>query len=294
MAVPNDHLPATLRDRDFTRRAEAIEALRADYRHARSISAGLRAITDQQSKGQLTRSAGFILAMMVRQNVRACARREATYRPTRRGLARLTGYSQRTVSTALSALKAAGLVVSFRYSMGGRQGDNGTGLATEWRAGCLQFLPEQLVALGYRLPKTMVEDLRDLAEWAARQVGERTGVERSCPLQKPTGKKVPTTMVYEISKPSHLIAGAATALKQAPDCQRCAYPPTVARSQHVTDYRPGPDARVERARLSKLAILAKFAGGRDVPRISVPMPDGSVGVRTWVGVLLSRAAGGGP
>ncbi|WP_128910793.1 hypothetical protein [Tropicibacter alexandrii] len=201
--TPTDHLPKTLPDRTCIRREEEIERRKSLFRQAKATSTGLRTALDQQYKrGSLTRADHLILTLMIRQNLRACVRKELFYRPTRKGLARASGYSQRTVSTSLARLKAAGLVVAVRYAKGGRLGDKGHGLATEWRSGCLQLLPDQLAALGYRLSKSFIADLRDLAAWAAHQVGQHTETKADIILPAPpTGKKLPGTLVGIVKRP---------------------------------------------------------------------------------------------
>ena len=206
---PIDHLPASLRDRDCLKRAEEIERRKTLFRQARGVAMSLRSITDRQRGGRLTRADGHILSLLVLQNLRACVRRERHYRPTRAMLAKSSGYSERTVSASIGRLKAAGIIVVARYATGGRLGNKGTGLATEFRSGCLQFLAEQLDGLGYRLPKALRADLSDLAAWAAAQVGEHTQPsEDTSPRPKPTGKKVPGTIVL-LDRASPSVAGMA-------------------------------------------------------------------------------------
>lgn len=193
-STPTDHLPKTIRDSDCRRRDEEIERRKSLFRQARAVASALRTITERQPKGQLTRADGAVLATMVLQNLRACVRKELIYRPTRRWMARQTGYSERTVSTSIGRLKGAKLAVVSRYAKGGRLGDRGKGLATEFRTGCLQFLCEQLEQLGYRVPKSLRDDLVDLAKWAAMQVGESTETHSDfLSAEKPIEKKVPGT-----------------------------------------------------------------------------------------------------
>lgn len=196
-AVPIDHLPQTVRDNDIIRREEEIERRKTLFRQARAVSTALRTITDRQTDGHLTKADGAVLAHMVLQNLRACVRKERIYRPTRKRLAKVTGYSQRTVSKSITRLKDAGVLVVSRYAKGGRQGNNGKGLATEFRSGCLQFLTDQLKALGYRVGVTLHSDLSELARWAAAQVGEHTEVKADVSKQtEPTGNLVPGIICY--------------------------------------------------------------------------------------------------
>ncbi|WP_138468246.1 hypothetical protein [Poseidonocella sp. HB161398] len=195
-STPLDHLPKSLRDRDCIRLNEEVERRKSLFRQARAVSSGLRTIFERQAGGRLTRAEGAVFEVMVLQNLRACVRKERHYRPTRAMIARRTGYSERTVSKAIARFKEAGLVVVQRYAKGGRLGDKGHGLATEFRSGCMQFLGDQLAALGYRLPKGLRKDLMDLARWAAAQVGERTEPATDAPAKAaPTGKKVPGTIM---------------------------------------------------------------------------------------------------
>lgn len=191
---PVDHVLKSVRDSDCRRYQETIERRKTMFRQARGVASALHTITDRQPAGGLTRADGHILSMMVLQNLRACVRGERHYRPTRKVLARRSGYSERTVSAALTRLKSAGIVVAARYAKGGRLGDKGRGLATEWRSGCLQFLADQLAALGYRLPKSLRADLADLGRWAAEQVGETTSMSSDAGRGEPTGKLLPGTL----------------------------------------------------------------------------------------------------
>lgn len=186
---PRDHLPASLRDADCRRRDDEIDRRKSLFRQARGMASALRTVTEKQ-RGRLTRADGHILSLMILQNLRSCVRRERLYTPTRARLARLSGYDIRTVSRALAKLKAAGVIVIARYPQGGRLGHRGRGLATEFRSGCLQFLADQLAALGYKLPRSLRDDLAGLARWAAYQVGESTEPVRDLSRsRKPTGTK---------------------------------------------------------------------------------------------------------
>lgn len=198
LSMPFDHLSRSMSDQVLRRRADEIERRKEMFRQARSVESALRTITDRQPGGQLTRGEAAILAKMIRQNLCACVRKERHYRPTRAMLAKQTGYSQRTVSKAITRFKEAGIIAVARYAKGGRLGDKGKGLATEFRSGCLQFIVEQLEALGYRLPKSLRDDLASLGRWAAAQVGESTFIKSDAPKpKKPTGKKVPGTLVLK-------------------------------------------------------------------------------------------------
>lgn len=181
---PKDHLPAYVRD---DRNDEEIERLKGLYRQAKAVSKGLQTVLQRQRKGDLTRAEGEILSAMILQNLRACVRKELFYRPTRARLARDTGYSVRTVSKALTHFKELGLITVARYAKGGRLGDKGTGLATEFRSGRLKGFCEAMASLGYRLGKSLLAELRDLALWAEAQI-------------EPTGKKVPGTLVLNTKR----------------------------------------------------------------------------------------------
>lgn len=271
---PIDHLPATLRDRDCIRLEEAIERRKALFRQARSVSAALRSITERQPQGQLTRAEGAILSQMLLQNLRACVRQERHYRPTRALLAKRTGYSERTVSKAIGRFKDLGLVVAQRYAKGGRLGDKGKGLATEFRSGCLQFLCDQLKALGYRLPKSLRCDLEDLARWAALQVGQQPTAQQSDPRSKPepTGKQVPGTMLGQVKRAARNGPNPApVATVQAEPTRKKGEPPLrpgphafLSKESNSSSPRPG---RIGRAPLSPLALAASGM---------VPMPGNHV------------------
>jgi DNA-binding transcriptional ArsR family regulator len=184
-----------VRDIDCIRRDQEIDRRKALYRQAKALSNALRAVTDRQ-RGGLTRSSGHVLAIMIRQNLRACVRGELFHRPTRAALAKETGHSERTVSRAITQLTEAGLIVTARYRTGGRLGRTGRGLATEFRSGCLMFLADQLAGLGYRLPKGLHEDLNGMAEWAGRQVGEASEQGADTPRDPvSTGTKCPGTLL---------------------------------------------------------------------------------------------------
>lgn len=191
---PIDHVPASVRDRDCQRRDEAVDRRKALYRQAKALANALRAVTDRQ-RGGLTRSAGHVLSILIRQNLRACVRKELFYMPTRAALAKETGLTERTVSAAISRLKEAGLIVIARYGKGGRLGRKGRGLATEFRSGCLTFCADQLAGLGYRLPTGLHDDLVGMAAWAARQTGEAPEQSADTPRERvSTGKKLPGTL----------------------------------------------------------------------------------------------------
>jgi hypothetical protein len=195
---PTDHLPQSVRDQDCIRRDEEIERRKVIYRESRAFSTALRTVVDRQSSGQLTRADGAVLAQLVLQNLRACVRKQLYCRPTRAWLASQTGYSERAVSKAITSLKDAGFIVVARYAKGGRMGHKGKGISTEFRSGCLQFLTDQLTAFGYRLPKSLIENIIDMAKWAAAQVGARVAIQTdSAKSADPTGKKVPGIVLQD-------------------------------------------------------------------------------------------------
>ena len=165
---PHDHLPKSLRDEHCLRRDEEVETRQDLYRHAKAAAGGVRAIVERQP-GPLTRSECAVLWIMVRQDLRACVRRERTYRPTREGIADETGFSVRTVSRALARLKDLRLIEVVRYAKGGRAGNKGHGLATEFRSGGLMDLEERLAALGYRVGK-LGRSIKAAARWAADRI----------------------------------------------------------------------------------------------------------------------------
>lgn len=285
--VPTDHLPRSLSDQALRRRADEIERRKEMFRQARSVESALRTITDRQSGGQLTRGEAAILAKMIRQNLCACVRKERHYRPTRAMLAKQTGYSQRTVSKAITRFKEVGIIAVARYAKGGRLGDKGKGLATEFRSGCLQFIVEQLEALGYRLPKSLRDDLAGLGRWAAVQVGEATTIKSDAPKpKKPTGKKVPGTLVL---KDRWSLKDESTAPVAAADESGCevdpdpppAPPGTIALLCAETDrgqMRNGAPSRPPVGNLALLAYRAALNGGGLLgPRHAVPRDAGTTG-----------------
>jgi len=184
--TPTDHLRHTEAYYD------AIKVRIGQFAGIKALARAIETTINKQPKGALTDREGRVLAAMIRQNAIACVWKRRTYRPTRKRLARGTGLSVRTVSTALTKLKAAGIVVVERYGKGGRNGDRGQGLATEFRAGCMQFLADQLAALGYRLPASLRAEIEDWGRWAAEQLGERVGtMDADTSPPGPTGKLLP-------------------------------------------------------------------------------------------------------
>jgi len=292
---PRDHLPASLRDSDCRRRDDEKDRRRAMYMQAKAAGNALRTIVRRQP-GPLTKADADVLAEMIRRNLGACVLRRRLYCPTRARLARDTGYDVRTVSRALTKLKAAGVIVAARYASGGRLGHRGRGLATEFRSGCLQFLAEQLAGLGYRLPKSLRDDLAGLARWAAHQVGESTepAPDSSRP-EEPTGTKCPSTFVCSLDRASpetqdgddppdspapapgcwpgiaEKREGHAAAVRPNPSATRVIYP-----SHCTADGNHGHIAMGRRPiRAGSLASIA-LAHALAVP---MPRPLGGVGVR---------------
>jgi len=280
---PTDHLPQARSDRDLARGNAEIERRKGLFRQARNTAQAIRTLTDRQPAGSLTRAEAAILSEMVLQNLRACVRRDLSYRPTRKRLAKATGYSERTVSTAIARLKDAGVVVVARYAKGGRLGDKGRGLATEFRAGCLQFLADQLAGLGYRLPKSLRADLVDLGAWAAAQVGEHTAPASDAPARaKPTGKKLPGTLYPSdraapkgrTEAPVAVVGFAENGPRPVGSgIARRSAPPPAARTGHLPSTAQRVHQRnvgLERPDLGRLAGMALAAAGM------VPMPPNRV------------------
>lgn len=174
--TPRDHVP----------RAEAIGRQKALYGQAKSAAEKVRDTIRRLPRGVLPRSAAEVMEVMVLMDLRASIRREPTYRPTRKRIAAATGYSERTVSDALSRLAAAGLIEVACYGRGGRDGHRGHGLATEFRAGRVMAALDRLIAMGAKLAAGAIRGLRDLA---AAVVAEprRAGFRH----RKPTGKQLP-------------------------------------------------------------------------------------------------------
>ena len=139
---------------------------RALYQQANRDARALRTLFDRQKTGGLTRCEGAVLSRMVLANMRATIRKERTYRPTRAGIAKDTGYSVRSVSRALSRLKALGVIRPARYAKGGRD-PKGQGLSTEWVSGGIVDLAKTLHSLGYRLGKVIAARLNELGRWCA-------------------------------------------------------------------------------------------------------------------------------
>lgn len=270
LSNPTDHLPKTVRDRDCIRRDEEIERRKVLYRQARNVSAALRTVTDRQRGGQLTRADGAVLAHMVLQNVRACVRKEHHYRPTRARVARLTGYSERTVSKSIKRLTDAGLIVVQRYAKGGRLGNKGKGLSTEFRSGCIQFLCDQMASLGYRLGKDLRSDITDLGKWAAVQVGQHTEVKVDALRKpKPTGNLVRGTIMYldRAAPRSQTEAPIALTVKPKPAVGR--HPPTgsprpapILSNEHATT---SGSVGLKRPALGRLSRMAVANGSQKVP-----------------------------
>lgn len=205
---PKDHLPKSLRDDDRAKAQEAIEHLKALYRHAKRVANGLTTLTERQQQGGLTRSESAVLGRMVLANLRASARGELHFRPGRACLARDTGYSERTVSKALSRLKGPGLIEAARYSKGRRV--KAHGLATEWRSGGLDRLLTVLSSLGYRLGKGISDTLTEAVNWAPAKLSKRH--ENKQENRIPTGKLVPGTLVCI----PHAAPGIASVHRDAP------------------------------------------------------------------------------
>lgn len=212
---PRDHLPSSIRDRDCIRRDEEKERLKHFYTRAKAVQSGVRTALEKQPKGKLTRSQITVLAAMLRFNLGACNRRQVSYRPGRKALAKALGLSEATIKRAFGKFISAGVIVVHRYGKGGRNGDKGCGFATEYRSGCLQFLCEQLEDLGYRLPLTLQNELVELAEWAGEKVGQGFVGEMDTrkpaalsyqePIgskQKPTGSKRPGNIIEDSIHPS--------------------------------------------------------------------------------------------
>ena len=263
---PVDHLRATMHDRDYHRKNDAIERNKAMYRQARGVSTALRTSMERQPKGGLTRADGAILSLMILQNLRACVRRQLFYCPTRARLAKLSGYSERTVSRAIARLIKAGLIVVARYAKGGRHG-RGKGIATEFRSGCLQFLVEQMATLGYRLPKTLRADLTGLAAWAAVQCGEEPqhSTDTPSPVTKmSTGTQCPTTILpSERAVPIQPVK-AADPQSEAPSSADTADPPRTSRGRHpfhgiCSGSHTANRLELVRAPMGRLASLAMQA-----------------------------------
>ncbi|WBU51889.1 hypothetical protein [Paracoccus sp. SCSIO 75233] len=276
-------------DKALRRRSDEIERRKAMFGQARAVESALRTITDRQPGGQLTRGEAAILAKMIRQNLCACVRKERHYRPTRAMLAKQTGYSQRTVSKAITRLKEVGIVAVARYAKGGRLGDKGKGLATEFRAGCLQFIVEQMEALGYHLPKSLRDDLASLGRWAAAQVGESTVIKSDTPKpKKPTGKKVPGTLVLKDmwSQKDESTAPVATAdqLESEVDAEPPPAPPgttaILCAETGSGQMRNGAPSRPPVGTLALLAYRAALNGGGALgPPCAPPTDTGSAGRR---------------
>ncbi len=266
-----DHLPQSVRDRDCIARDDEIERRKVLYREARAISAALRSVVDHRHGGKFTRAEGAVLAALIRGNLRACVRKELFYRPTRRALAKDTGYSERTVSRAIGSVTRAGLIVVARYAKGGRMGDKGKGISTEFRSGCLQFVAGQLAALGYRLPKSLKADLDGIGRWAADQVGEHPPHVDAAKSAEPTGTKCPGIVMQEDRaapgkpdvSPVSRVAGALATVEDKPP----AAPPGFY-AAHCHENGKSGSGSVPRPPLSGLARAAMPCPSADM----VPMP----------------------
>ncbi|MEM9966477.1 MAG: hypothetical protein AAF755_00105 [Pseudomonadota bacterium] len=189
--TPIDHLPKSVRDDSRAKTQESVEHLKALYAHAKRISRGLLTLTDRQSHGKLTRAEGAVLSRMVLANLRASARGQLHYHPGRAVLARDTGYSERTVSKALTRLKDLGLIEVARYAKGGRVHNHG--LVTEWRSGGLDGLLEVLRNLGYRLGKSIADTVSEAVNWIRTKLSKRQ--ENKDQGANPTGNLLPGTLV---------------------------------------------------------------------------------------------------
>lgn len=168
---PTDHLPQSVRDIDCVRRDEAGERIKAMNTQAKRVGNALRTVTEKQRKGGLSRSEALLLSLMIKRNLQACAKRSLNYRPTRVGLAKESGYDERTVSRGIKRLSELGMINIVRYAKGGRVGRNGKGLSTEFLSGNLQDLTRILTGLGYKLGKSLQVELESLANWCDHQVG---------------------------------------------------------------------------------------------------------------------------
>lgn len=281
---PKDHLPKSLRDDDRAKAQEAIEHIKALYRHAKRVANGLTTLTERQQQGGLTRSEAAVLGRMVLANLRASARGELHYRPGRACLARDTGYSERTVSKALSRLKELGLIEAARYSKGGRV--KAHGLATEWRSGGLDRLLTVLSSLGYRLGKGISDTLTEAVNWARAKLSKRH--ENKQENRIPTGKLVPGTLVC---KP-HAAPGMASVHRVAPVM-------TASTSALHPHHGPHQHRQAEMTLPERIRFLAKRAAHairtrQNVPDL-VPMPPFASGVGTVVSSLpfsLPKKSGG--
>lgn len=56
--IPKDHLPKSVRDDSREKAEEALEHLKALYRHAKRVANGLTTMTERQQQGALTRAEG--------------------------------------------------------------------------------------------------------------------------------------------------------------------------------------------------------------------------------------------
>jgi DNA-binding transcriptional ArsR family regulator len=200
--LPKDHLPKSVKDDSREKAQEALEHLKALYRHAKRVATSLTTVTERQQQGSLTRSEAAVLGRMILANLRASARGELHYRPGRARLAQETGYSERTVSKALAKLKDLDLIHAARYSKGGRV--KAHGLVTEWRSGGLDGLLSVLKSLGYRLGKGIAETVSEAVNWAREKLTKRA--ENKQQNDNPTGKLVPGTLVCKPNDASGMVS----------------------------------------------------------------------------------------
>lgn len=175
---PKDHVPKCA-DKALALKEDEIARRKALFAQARRDKARLMAVLGQRGGG-LTRCEASVLGSMFIANVRATVRREATYRPTRAGLAKATNYSERSVSRALAKLKALGLIAPTRYAKGGRTRD-GHGLSTEWASGNLANLLAVLKGLGYIVATAFANRLKELTNWARETFAKRRVTGTRCP-----------------------------------------------------------------------------------------------------------------
>lgn len=255
--IPKDHLPKSVRDDSREKAQEALEHLKALYRHAKRVANGLTTMTERQQQGALTRAEGAVLGRMILANLRASARGELHYRPGRARLAQDTGYSERTVSKALAKLKDFNLIQVARYSKGGRV--KAHGLATEWRSGGLEELLSVLKSLGYRLGKAIAETVSEAVNWAREKLTKRH--ENRAEADIPTGKLVPGTLVCKPNAES----GMANVDQDAEVCPSAENGTRPATAPH----RP-PDVRMSLQ--ERIRFLARSTAARIKARHSLGLP----------------------
>ncbi|MEO9629231.1 MAG: hypothetical protein ABJG14_02180 [Sulfitobacter sp.] len=272
--LPKDHLPKSVKDDSREKAQEALEHLKALYRHAKRVANGLTTMTERQQQGSLTRSEATVLGRMILANLRASARGELHYRPGRARLAQDTGYSERTVSKALAKLKDLNLIHAARYSKGGRV--KAHGLATEWRSGGLDTLLSVLTSLGYRLGKSIADTVSEAVNWAREKLTKRHENKRQ--NDNPTGKLVPGTLVCK----SNAVSGMANKNQDAEVCPPAESDTTLDGVAHRSE--PASMSLPERIRFlaGQAAARIKASLGMAGPEL-VPMPpflrgDGAVGL----------------